>query len=46
MCKGEKRTLVIPPELGYGEKGAGAGIPGGATLRYDVECMKIEDGKE
>lgn len=46
MCVGEKRTLIIPPELGYGEKGAGAGIPGGATLKYTVECMDIKDGTE
>ena len=36
MCIGEKRTLVIPPEKGYGDRGAGADIPGGATLNFEV----------
>ena len=36
LCKGAKATIVIPPELGYGESGAGGDIPGGATLNFDV----------
>ena len=36
LCKGAKATLVIPPEMGYGEQGAGGDIPGGATLNFDV----------
>jgi FK506-binding protein 14 len=41
MCIGEKRSLTIPPELGYGDSGAGADIPGGATLHFDVELLTI-----
>ena len=43
MCEGEKRTLIIPPSLGYGDRGAGADIPGGATLKFTVELVKIDD---
>lgn len=41
MCVGEKRTLVVPPELGYGKEGAGDDIPGGATLNFEVELVEI-----
>ena len=41
MCVGEKRVLTIPPELGYGSSGAGNDIPGGATLKFEVECIRI-----
>ena len=37
LCKGAKATLIIPPEEGYGDRGAGGDIPGGATLNFDVE---------
>jgi hypothetical protein len=36
---GEQAILVIDPELGYGSRGAGGVIPGGATLYFSVELM-------
>ena len=41
MCVGEKRILVVPPELGYGSRGFGRNIPKDATLRFMVELVSI-----
>ena len=41
MKIGGRRKLVIPSKLGYGDRGAGGVIPGGATLIFDVELLKV-----
>ena len=42
MKVGGKRKLTIPPELGYGDNGAGDVIPPGSTLIFEVDLLQVE----
>ncbi|KAM4706278.1 peptidyl-prolyl cis-trans isomerase FKBP9 [Rhinophrynus dorsalis] len=44
MCVGEKRTVVIPPHLGYGEAGVEGEVPGSAVLVFDIELLELIPG--
>ncbi len=41
MCVGEEIRLICPPEIAYGDRGAGDVIPPGATLTFDMKLVKI-----
>ena len=43
MTLNSKVRLIIPSHLGYGDTGSGGAIPGGATLIFEIELLKIEN---
>lgn len=42
MKVGARRTLIVPPQAGYGDSGAGETIPPGATLIFEIELIAVE----
>jgi len=42
LCQGGKWELYIPSELAYGDRGAGAQIPGGAALIFTLELLEVK----
>jgi len=42
MRVGGKRTLLLPPDYGYGDRGAGGVIPPGASLVFEVELLQVQ----
>ena len=42
MCEGEIRKLIVPPDMAYGDEGLpDTGLPGGQTVVYEVELVKL-----
>ncbi|XP_037112471.1 peptidyl-prolyl cis-trans isomerase FKBP10-like [Syngnathus acus] len=46
MCVGERRTIIVPPFLAYGEKGHGSGVPPQATLLFEVLMVDVFNHKD
>lgn len=46
VCVGEKRRLILPPHLAYGEQGAGQDIPGSAVLVFDIHVIDFHNPKD
>ena len=42
MKVGEKRTVILPPEMAYGENGAGGIIPGNTYLIFEIELLEAK----